>query len=65
MNTPLPLNATRCYDDRCEVKEYCLRWIDRKRSDYVAMTLRKGWEPHDELCAKSIAIGERYDPEAH
>lgn len=56
----LPADYARCMDRRCEVRHRCLRATtmlsDGSRAVTMAATLRKGWEPHDELCDAAITL---------
>jgi hypothetical protein len=54
-------DTSRCHDQKCEVKQYCERWLQRESGGtYVvhAMTLRLGYECHDEFCQQAIPLGD-------
>jgi len=64
---PLTDDTARCHDARCEVRQYCARWIYRGTGGQRvvhAYTLRPQWQPHDELCDRAITEDELNEPQA-
>ena len=51
----------RCHDERCGVKEFCRRWLDRNELNTLhSTTLRPSWQVFSEPCTHAILI-EEYD----
>jgi hypothetical protein len=57
----------RCHDNRCEVRQHCLRWLlrdDPGPADHPAhhgMTLRPAWMCNDEPCPNAEIGNEQSD----
>ena len=54
-------DIARCHDERCEVREQCLRWTQREISanaDTKGLvhcgSLRPRWQCNDELCDHAL-----------
>lgn len=55
-------DVCRCHDARCEVREYCERWLQRNHGSQFtrhAETVREGWTCLDEFCRDAIPVGDR------
>jgi hypothetical protein len=57
----LPPDFARCHDEKCEVKNHCLRWLQRTGGDASTKhctTLRPMWQVFSELCDHALTEGE-------
>lgn len=57
MSKTLPTDMARCHDLRCEVHDYCERFLQRMgdgRHVIHAMTLRPAWQAHSYPCRHAV-----------